>query len=439
MRAPMPASAHVLALAHLGRLDEARALGEPDLAADEALGFVVGGGAAPAQPRRRRADGRRHPAAAAEHLLRALAISSDEVGHPGAGDPAAAPGRRRRAGRARTARRGAAADRAARREHRRPITSRGRRPWPARCHGAAAGGRRRACRPRSSCSSRRWPTIGGCRCRSSRPGPGCCSAGAAPLRPPQRRPPRARGRPGRVRRGWARRSRPSRRAPSWPASAAGRGQTASSTAVEQRIAALVGRRADQPRGRRRAVHQRAYGREPPGPDLPQARGALAHRTRPAVAPGDPHLRAAGQGCVVPPTRPAGALALASWHDLAATARLGASTAFLVERYVRPRRPPTWRRRSPASRGSAPTRRAGPACSTCTRRTCRPRTPASACSGRVGRRRPRGQRRPASPWTGSPPPCGSTRQFPIPVTPRLSHRRHARTVRVNSSASSGMAR
>ena len=36
---PMVASAHVLVLAHLGRLSEARALGELDLAADEALGY----------------------------------------------------------------------------------------------------------------------------------------------------------------------------------------------------------------------------------------------------------------------------------------------------------------------------------------------------------------------------------------------------------------
>ena len=40
LRTPMAASSHVLALAHLGRLDEARALGEADLAADESLGFV---------------------------------------------------------------------------------------------------------------------------------------------------------------------------------------------------------------------------------------------------------------------------------------------------------------------------------------------------------------------------------------------------------------
>ena len=39
LRAPMPHSAHVLALAHQGRLDEARALGEEDLAADELLGY----------------------------------------------------------------------------------------------------------------------------------------------------------------------------------------------------------------------------------------------------------------------------------------------------------------------------------------------------------------------------------------------------------------
>ncbi|MEP7021636.1 MAG: LuxR C-terminal-related transcriptional regulator [Pseudonocardiales bacterium] len=38
-RAPMLASAHVLVLAHLGRLAEARDLGERDLASDEALGY----------------------------------------------------------------------------------------------------------------------------------------------------------------------------------------------------------------------------------------------------------------------------------------------------------------------------------------------------------------------------------------------------------------
>ena len=40
LRTPMATSAHVLTLAHLGRLEEARELGEADLAADESLGFV---------------------------------------------------------------------------------------------------------------------------------------------------------------------------------------------------------------------------------------------------------------------------------------------------------------------------------------------------------------------------------------------------------------
>jgi DNA-binding CsgD family transcriptional regulator len=73
------ASAHVLALAHLGRLDEARALGEPDLAADEALGFVS------AVALHRRSLGvtelmASNTEAAAEHLLRAVVISIDDVG-----------------------------------------------------------------------------------------------------------------------------------------------------------------------------------------------------------------------------------------------------------------------------------------------------------------------------------------------------------------------
>ena len=79
MRAPMPASAQVLTLAHLGRVAEARVLADVDFARDEALGFrsalalhlrslgfaeLVGG----------------NPTAAAEHLLAAAAISYDEVG-----------------------------------------------------------------------------------------------------------------------------------------------------------------------------------------------------------------------------------------------------------------------------------------------------------------------------------------------------------------------
>jgi DNA-binding CsgD family transcriptional regulator len=79
VRAPMPASAHVLVLAHLGRLDEARVLAERDLAADESLGFVS------AVALHLRGLGFTEllagdPAAAAEHFLRALAISSEQVG-----------------------------------------------------------------------------------------------------------------------------------------------------------------------------------------------------------------------------------------------------------------------------------------------------------------------------------------------------------------------
>ena len=79
MRAPMPASAHVLVLAHLGRLDEARSLGERDVSTDEALGYDS------AVALHLRSLGftelcAGNHAAAATLLLRALAISSDLVG-----------------------------------------------------------------------------------------------------------------------------------------------------------------------------------------------------------------------------------------------------------------------------------------------------------------------------------------------------------------------
>lgn len=79
LQAPMPQSAHVHALAHLGRLDEARALGERDLAADEALGYVA------ACALHLRSLGftelsAGNPEAAAGHLLRALSISSEQIG-----------------------------------------------------------------------------------------------------------------------------------------------------------------------------------------------------------------------------------------------------------------------------------------------------------------------------------------------------------------------
>ncbi len=79
MRAPMPASAQVLTLAHLGRVTEAKALADVDIAGDAALGFrsalalhfrslgfaeLVSG----------------DPAGAASHLLAAASISFDEVG-----------------------------------------------------------------------------------------------------------------------------------------------------------------------------------------------------------------------------------------------------------------------------------------------------------------------------------------------------------------------
>ena len=78
-RAPMPASAHVLALAHQGRVGEARALAQRDIAADEALGY------ASAVALHLRSLGftelsAGNPAAAAEHFLRAMVISSEQVG-----------------------------------------------------------------------------------------------------------------------------------------------------------------------------------------------------------------------------------------------------------------------------------------------------------------------------------------------------------------------
>ncbi len=79
IRAPMPASVHVLALAHRGHLAEARALGERDLAADESVGF------ASAVALDLRSLGTAELMAgdlqpAADHLLRALFISSEQIG-----------------------------------------------------------------------------------------------------------------------------------------------------------------------------------------------------------------------------------------------------------------------------------------------------------------------------------------------------------------------
>ncbi len=79
LRSPMATSAHVLTLAHLGRIEEARALGEADLAADESLGFVA------ATALHRRSLGVTELMAgalltAADYLTRALAISVEEVG-----------------------------------------------------------------------------------------------------------------------------------------------------------------------------------------------------------------------------------------------------------------------------------------------------------------------------------------------------------------------
>jgi DNA-binding CsgD family transcriptional regulator len=79
LRSPMATSAHVLALAHLGRLTEARELGRSDLAADESLRFTA------AMALHHRSLGVTElmagdPAAAAAHLLSALTISVQEVG-----------------------------------------------------------------------------------------------------------------------------------------------------------------------------------------------------------------------------------------------------------------------------------------------------------------------------------------------------------------------
>ena len=79
IRAPMPTSAHVLALAHLGRLDEARVIGQADAATDDALGYVS------AVALHLRSLGFVELLAgnsdqAAAHLLRALTISIEEVG-----------------------------------------------------------------------------------------------------------------------------------------------------------------------------------------------------------------------------------------------------------------------------------------------------------------------------------------------------------------------
>ena len=79
IRAPMPASVHVLALAHRGHVGEARALGERDLAADESAGFM----SAVALDLRSLGTAELMVGdlpAAAGHLLRALLISSEEIG-----------------------------------------------------------------------------------------------------------------------------------------------------------------------------------------------------------------------------------------------------------------------------------------------------------------------------------------------------------------------
>jgi DNA-binding CsgD family transcriptional regulator len=79
IRAPMPASVHVLVLAHQGCVGEARALGARDLAADESVGFM----SAVALDLRSLGIAEFMAGdfpAAADHLLRALSISSREIG-----------------------------------------------------------------------------------------------------------------------------------------------------------------------------------------------------------------------------------------------------------------------------------------------------------------------------------------------------------------------
>ncbi|MDP9116923.1 MAG: AAA family ATPase [Actinomycetota bacterium] len=84
LRGTLAASAHVLALTHLGHLDEARALGEADLAADEAVGFIS------AVALHCRSLGvtelmAGNIEAAADHLQRAVDISIEDIG---IGEPA---------------------------------------------------------------------------------------------------------------------------------------------------------------------------------------------------------------------------------------------------------------------------------------------------------------------------------------------------------------
>jgi DNA-binding CsgD family transcriptional regulator len=79
LRAPMPSSAEVLVLAHLGRLDEARELAHRDIEADESLGYRS------AVALHLRSLGvvelfADDAATAATHFERAIAISSGEVG-----------------------------------------------------------------------------------------------------------------------------------------------------------------------------------------------------------------------------------------------------------------------------------------------------------------------------------------------------------------------
>ena len=110
IRAPMPASVHVLALAHQGHVDQALVIGAADLAADEAAGFT----SAMALDLRSLGTAELFAGnvqAAADLLTRALAISRERRRHQRAGDPPRAPRRGRRPRDAGPAGRGRGVDR----------------------------------------------------------------------------------------------------------------------------------------------------------------------------------------------------------------------------------------------------------------------------------------------------------------------------------------
>ena len=236
IRAPMPASVHVLALAHQGCVGEARALGERDLAADESVGFI----SAVALDLRSLGIAEFMAGdlpAAADHLLRALSISSGEIGisepailrlHPDAIVALVALARIDEA-----AELTGQLDVAHRSQSPPVVDGDGRAlPRPAECRHRRAGRRPRAARARPRRSSAAADAV-----RGGQDAPAAWQRAPA-SRPPDRRPPRAGGRSRHRSPGWARRSRSGRRARSWPASAAARPDN-ELTPVEQRIADLV--------------------------------------------------------------------------------------------------------------------------------------------------------------------------------------------------------